>query len=291
MSFLKDLIIITILLYLFATLQLSEIGLAFAEIAVAVISYFLIKKIIVSKILNREVCMQREYFSQILMHDIRVPLIAQLRALELLNKGSLGVITEEQGEIVDNLENSCKQILRIISTILKTYRYENGKSELIITRFNFDELLKECFDLLSPMIKEKNPIIVTSESSSEFFIDADREDIKKVITNLISTALLYTKRNGKVVVKTRNNKNSLIFSVTSSGIKLTKQECDLMFKPSEHTNFSAVGTEIGLYLCKRIIEEHQGKISVSTDGISANTFAFKIPKSRLNSQKKLISAY
>ena len=77
---------------------------------------------------EKEIERQKEYFIETLIHDLKVPTIAQLRGLELLQKGTFGIINNDQKEILNNITDSCQYILTMISMVLNTYRFENSKN-------------------------------------------------------------------------------------------------------------------------------------------------------------------
>ena len=106
--------------------------------------------------------------------------------------------------------------------------------------------------------------------------------MKKVVTNLLSNAVVYSNRGEKIIVQIENENNSLKLSITSKGISLSSRECRNLFERSSENNpkFGTVGHGIGLYLCKKIIDMHNGKIFASTDGSMLNTFSFIVPQFR-----------
>ena len=93
---------------------------------------------------KKEIENQREYFIKTLIHDMKVPTIAQLRGMELLEKGILGNINDEQRSLISEIMGSCNYVLEMISNVLSAYRLENGEKKLVMQRFRVEELLREC---------------------------------------------------------------------------------------------------------------------------------------------------
>ena len=231
---------------------------------------------------EKEIERQKEYFIETLIHDLKIPTLAQLRGLELLQKGSFGEINNDQKEILNNITESCQYILTMISMVLNTYRFENGKNSLYYEKFDLVDIVIQSFEEVAKSAKEKDISFVYKAGNENTTLEADKAEIKKVITNLLNNAVVYSKRSEKIIVNIENENNSLKLSITSKGISLSSRECRTLFERSSENNpkFTTVGHGISLYLCKKIIDMHNGKIFASTDGEMQNTFSFIIPQFR-----------
>lgn len=229
---------------------------------------------------EKEIERQKEYFIETLIHDLKNPTIAQLRGLELIKNGILGSINSEQNELLHQIENSCRYILEMISMVLKTYRLENGQKHLIYENINISDLILEVFEEMKHNAKEKNIILMLDMHNIEnLTAEADREDLKTVLINLISNAILYSDKFERIIVSVKKIDNFAHFEIINKGIILSERDCQTMFNKTIDSSpkYSTIGHGITLYLCKKIIESHKGEIYASTDGIDTNKFTFKLP--------------
>ncbi len=225
---------------------------------------------------------QKNYFTEILTHDLKIPTLAQLRGLELLRHETIGAISESQKEMIIQIEESCKYILNMISMVLTTYKLDMDDDIFYYEQVNFSELLLECFAELSPLAQAKNIMFAYMATQAEAIAEVDKCKIKKAIMNLLSVLILYSHKNEKILVNINTNKNHIKFSAVIHGNPLSEEECNKLFADysAESSKYTAVGQDIGLYLTKKIIDTHRGRIYAASDGVATNTFSFIIPQCR-----------
>lgn len=233
---------------------------------------------------EKEIERQKEYFIETLIHDLKVPTLAQLRGLELMEKGMVGSINDGQKELILNIKESCNYILTMISMVLNTYRFETEHNSLYYEKFDLSQVIIESFEEASKDAKNKDIQFVYKVTGENTYLEADRNEIKKVVVNLLNNAIVYSSRGENIAVSVESENNNIKFSVTSHGISLSNRECLNLFERTSEKNpkFSTVGHGISLYLCKKIIDVHNGKIYASTDGNIINTFTFIVPRFRQN---------
>lgn len=241
---------------------------------------------------EKEIERQKEYFIETLIHDLKIPTLAQLRGLELIQNGTVGEINVDQKELLNQIVDSCKYILDMISMVLKTYRFENGQKHFVFEYFSLAELLLESFEVVSHIAQEKNVEFVYAHNGENVIIEADKADIKVVILNLLSNAVMYSNRNEKIIVNIEQLDNYLQIIISSTGITLSERECRTMFNKmtGDTPKYTTVGHGIGLYLCKKIVESHNGRICASTDGKTHNKFILTLPPNQQKNGTKSLSA-
>ena len=230
--------------------------------------------------LKKRMTLQREYFTETLVHDLKVPTIAQLRGLELLQHETIGTVSCEQKELIVQIKQSCKYVLDMITTVINTYKLEGGDDNIVYEEFNISNLLTECFDEISYIAKDKNLTFACVSPQNNILLEAGRAEIKKVMLTLLSNAATYSDENERIPVNITADNDLLKFAVSCKGIALTKEECREMFNfvRNNESRFSIIGQGIEMYLSKKIIDIHNGQIFVNTDGENSNTFTFIIPR-------------
>jgi len=219
----------------------------------------------------------RDDFIATLTHDLRTPLLAAIQTLKFFLDGSLGEITEQQKVLLSTMLQSNEDLLGLVNALLEVYRFESGKLSLCKTVFNMKDLVTQCYEELEPLSKKKDITFnLHCDVDDELLIDADRAEIKRVITNLCGNALNYTNKGGTIDVYTKAQNGDVIFSVADNGNGIPKEDIPHLFKRfSQGTSKKrSTGTGLGLYLSRQIIEAHGGKIWVESKVNKGSEFSF-----------------
>lgn len=219
----------------------------------------------------------RDDFIATLTHDLRTPLLAAIQTLKFFLDGSLGNLDEKQKMLLSTMRRSNEDLLGLVNALLEVYKYEAGKLNLCKTNFILKDLINQCFSELEPLAKNKNidfNLIFSAEDS--LAINADRGEIRRVITNLCGNAINYTNNNGKIEVLVKEQNRDVIFSVSDNGNGIPKEDLPHLFKRfSQGTSKKrSTGTGLGLYLSRQIIEAHGGKIWMESKVSKGSEFSF-----------------
>ncbi len=271
MSQLKNLTVITMFLYMFV-ITLSEYNI----VALLIILCLMVNHIKMSiqakhfdKIIINKLYMQREYFMNLLRHDLRIPIIAQIRALDLLkNENKFGRLNSVQKDIVFQTEDSCKYVLNLMNLMINTYNLENNSYPLLYEKFNVSDIIISCFDELSQKASEKNITFEYEGKEKDINLYADKEEFRKVILNILLTLISNAEYGRKLSINlaTLNDKIRLTVYGNDS-IQTHKKYSDALI-------YTSIGQTIRLGFCKKIIETHKGKILKNNNH---NIFSFEIP--------------
>lgn len=276
----KDLTLITLLIYPIYVTITNGPDVPFFVVIITLVLYLVyfsqIKDRIAGKHRDKDFVFETKRLMNFLIHDFKVPIIAQLRGVELLKNETLGTLNEEQKCIVEEIIHSCNYVLDMISMSDNIYKMDNHKYKPIYEKFSLSEAIISSFDKFSKEIEEKNLNLSYAKTGEDAVIDADKTDIIKVITNLLLNAINCSCSGGKINVKTFADKNKVMMTI--SGMEL---EVD--------SEYSTIGYDIGMYLSKKIIESHNGKIYFPENKNSLNYYAFVLPKNAGDKCDKLCS--
>ena len=222
---------------------------------------------------------QRETFVATLTHDLKTPTIAQIKALELLLNNSMGPLNKEQRELLLLTKDSCNFMYEMLSTLLTTYKYENGDYTLNYEKCNIISLVEEVINELESMIKEKNLIIRINKKGHNFNTDCDKMQIKRVITNILGNGISYAFNDTEILVTVEQDENIIGVEIKNKSSYINPETMENLFKKyvSHAAKFNKVGVGLGLYLSKQIIDAHKGEIYAKSFEDNHNIFGFILP--------------
>lgn len=225
---------------------------------------------------------QRETYVATLTHDLKTPTIAQIKALDLLLNNHMGPLNKEQREMLLLTKDSCNFMYEMLSTLLSTYKYENGDYVLNYEKCNIVALVEETVYELESMLKEKNVTILVRKDGETFDTECDRMQIKRVITNILGNAISYAYHNTQIDIDIKQNKNDIKVETKNKSSYINSETMNNLFKKyvSHAAKFNKVGVGLGLYLSKQIIDTHKGDIYAKSFEDNHNIFGFILPLTR-----------
>ena len=239
-------------------------------------------KYIIKNIDNeKDLAIQRDNFVATLTHDLKTPTRAQMTAVDLLLKGSIGELNNAQAELLSQVKNSNVYMFNMITTILDAYKYECTRPELSFSFFDFAELINETCKELTSLAETREQEIIFSAPVGDNIIEADVLQIKRVVTNLISNAIIHGFEKTKVFVSVLEDNGSMLFSVKNNSYYIDDERMKEIFhkyKSAKYAKSNKASTGLGLYLSKDIVKRHSGEIYAKSSPENTCEFCFSLPK-------------
>ena len=224
----------------------------------------------------KETIDQRENFVSCLTHDLRTPLVAANRMLDLIGQQAFGEITCEQEEAISNIVSSNQNMLEMLNTLLETHHYELGQKTLSFIAVDLSQLILEVVTELQPLAKEKGLKLEQDLANNVPEVKGDRLELRRVVTNLIGNAIKFTD-TGVVKISLAPQDSEVKVEVQDSGIGISLEDQKAIFQRYHQGNHRRAGKGLGLYLCQQIINAHQGELKVRSQLGKGTTFTFSIP--------------
>jgi two-component system, sensor histidine kinase and response regulator len=225
----------------------------------------------------KETIDQRENFVSCLTHDLRTPLVAANRMLDLIRQNVFGNITGEQHEAIANIVSSNDNMLEMLNTLLETHHYELGQKTLNWISVDLGQLISEVVAELEPLARQKGLDLSYDQVEEVSEVKGDRLELRRVITNLIGNAIKFTD-TGKVHVSLSHYESRILVEVTDTGIGISPEDQTAVFQRYHQGNHRRAGKGLGLYLCQQIINAHQGELKVQSELGKETTFSFSLPQ-------------
>lgn len=210
-------------------------------------------------------------FLSLASHQLRSPLTAIKGYTSMLLEGSFGEVNTNQKEAIDRVFQSVQHLTKVVEDLLNVSKIEQGGMKYEMAPFDLAKNVKEIADDLSITAKNKNLVLsYESDSSDSYIVNGDMEKIRQVILNLIDNSIKYTKEGWIKVKVSKNLTNKTIrTSVSDSGMGMTDEIKNSLFQKfsrGEGGKVNTGGSGLGLYLAKQIVEAHNGKVWVESEG-------------------------
>ncbi|MCH8862309.1 MAG: PAS domain S-box protein [Proteobacteria bacterium] len=204
-------------------------------------------------------------------HELRTPLNAILGFAEVIEGHLFGDDqTEKYKEYAGDIRESGEHLLQIINDILDLSKIEAGEMELDEGLVNPDALVDSCVRLTRERADAAGLTVQVSSELPPVNLHGDERKLKQILINLISNAIKFTDRGGKIEISSRlNDKGDLLLVVEDTGIGIAAEDMDKILSPFGQVDSSLArknqGTGLGLPLVKSLIELHGGSLEIESE--------------------------
>ena len=222
-----------------------------------------------------------EQFAYIASHDLRSPLTTVISFINILQQSAATKLNAKEHEMMGFISKGAQNMEQLVNAILEFSKINNAGLELTV--FSPSNLLEVLQLELSAILKAKNAKITIGPMPES--IKADRVKIKQLLQNLITNGIKFSKKEVDPIVQVDciEHIDYWEFQITDNGIGIQKEYYEKIFKLFQRLHSAAQyeGTGIGLSLCKKIVELHEGEIWIESEEGEGSTFFFTIGK-RIN---------
>jgi len=230
----------------------------------------------------------KDKFFSIIAHDLRGPLGGFMGLSEMIADESQLLSPVEKQDMIRILSRSARNIYNLLENLLEWSQMQQGHTAFNPQLTGLKKLVTESTKLLFDVSRKKD-ISITVDIDNDQEVFADTNMFQSVIRNLVSNAIKFTPKGGKVIISAdlTDNKTSVI-AVKDSGIGMNSEMVSNLFRLT--VNSSRPGTEgenstgLGLLLCKEFVERHGGEIWVESEEGKGSLFCFTIPNNAISKE-------
>lgn len=220
----------------------------------------------------------KTFFLSNMSHDIRTPMNAIIGYANLARGED--VTLEEMRGYMGKIETSSTYLMELINDILEMSRIESGKFVLQEKPENLIRILEEARGLFEQQMLEKHLDFDVSSDVKDPWVVCDRRAINRILLNLLSNAWKFTPEGGSVSVRLKQTDAAYELIVRDSGIGMSEEFSKKIFDAFERERTSTVsglqGTGLGMAITKRIVDQMNGSIEVSTKPGSGTSFTVNL---------------
>ena len=188
-------------------------------------------------------------------------------------------LLENQKQHVQTIIYTSKKLSELIINILKLNKLEKQNIQPVMEEYDLCRQLCECALQFESLWEEKE-IDFDVDIEGKIYICADESLLELVWTNLLSNALKFTDKGGKILLKQKSDKNSIVVSISDSGCGMKEETIKHIFEKfyQGNTSHSTSGNGLGLSLVLRIVQMMDGRIEVDSEYTKGSTFTVYLPK-------------
>ena len=222
--------------------------------------------------------LQLENFAYIASHDLKAPIRSVISFMQLLKRNLAGKIDDKNFRFLEIVLEASGNMQVLIDDLLTYSRINTQAVEF--ERFELNKMLNRLLIELNSSIEEKGGTLIMKDIPD--LIIADKSRLRQVFQNLITNALKFTEKDSKplIIISCTTNNSEYVFKVKDNGIGIESDYLDkifLMFKKL-HSENKYQGTGIGLSICKKVVDQHNGNIWVESEIGKGSTFYFTISR-------------
>lgn len=223
----------------------------------------------------------KDEFVSMASHQLRTPLTSIKGYVSMILDGDVGEINDTMRHMLDEAFMSSERMVHLINDFLNMSRIQTGKFMIDKTSIDLSKVVRQEIDSLQPSAIAHDLRFEYKQPTDFPLINVDEGKIRQVIMNFADNAIYYSKPNSRIDIILESDRDMITFKVKDHGIGVPESEkanlFTKFFRAANAKKQRPDGTGVGLYLAKRIVDAHNGKIVFESVEGQGSTFGFSIP--------------
>lgn len=220
----------------------------------------------------------KQAFVAMVSHELRSPLSAIQGAIELVERGLYGEISDKGKKRLGHAQVECDRLLRLVNELLDIEKMEAGMMEMTMAPTDIAELALQSVAVVKTLADASS--IKIEVFGDHAVASVDKERIMQVFINLLSNAIKYSPDGATITVSIAMKKDSAHVKIEDQGKGIPRHMLDSVFDRFQQAHGGGAGTSgLGLAICKAIVEAHGGEIGVVSEVGSGSIFWLHLPTS------------
>src|ERR1700704_1794344 len=224
-------------------------------------------------------------------HELRTPLNAIIGFSEIMESGMFGTLgSEKYQEYCHDILTSGHYLLEVINDILDMSKIEAGRMKLDLEPLDLSKTLAESLRVVSGRADDKN-LVLDADIEANSPVVADRRAIKQILINLLSNAVKFTPDGGKVVVRSRVLRDSIVLMIADTGIGIAPHSLLRLGRPFEQVESQLTktyhGSGLGLAIARSLTDLHGGSMKLRSKLGTGTVVCVSLPRDARKSRAKI----
>lgn len=233
----------------------------------------------------------KEEFISTLSHEIRTPLTS-IKGFSQTMLNSWDKLSEDKKkEFTGIILSQSQRLINLVENVLNVAKIDSKSNNLVLTEVNANNIMQSCINIIQ--MAHKDFQFEFNKSKNELFILADNDKTQQILLNILDNAVKYSINSNKIDIKTFNNSEYNVFSVTNYGNFIKESNYEKIFEKfyrvSSYISSTTQGSGLGLYIAKSLVEEMKGKIEIISSEVDKYcTFNVYLPVFEVEAMTKNI---
>jgi len=220
-------------------------------------------------------------FLQTISHELRSPLTPILGYLEIMRDGDVGEFSEVQKDVINEMFMCGRNLQLVLDELLEAASIQAGRIFLNVQHVDMKNVLG---DVISDIMKyaNENQIVVEKDlGAAPLYVDGDPKRLYEIVTHLLRNAVKFSRKGGKVTVKASAGATGIEMMIKDEGIGISPERLTKIFDAFYQIDSSSArfyeGVGLGLFLVRKLLDLHNGRIRVESVETKGTTFYVFIP--------------
>ncbi|MEN8191330.1 MAG: ATP-binding protein [Bacteroidota bacterium] len=226
----------------------------------------------------------KSQFVSMVAHELKTPLVAVQGFLQILNNPEIQITDEKRDDFLSRSSDRLGGLFQLVNDLLDISRMEVEEKKRDLENIDFENVVKSVTEFLELDYKKKNITLNLNIKDNLPKIKAEKEDINRLVTNLVSNAIKYNNENGTISLTASSEDNYLMFEIEDTGIGIKEEDKPKVFqeffRAMNKETRSVSGTGLGLAIVKGIVKSYHGKIYFDSTYRKGTKFTVKLPISK-----------
>jgi two-component system cell cycle sensor histidine kinase PleC len=227
-------------------------------------------------------------------HELRTPLNAIIGFSEIMGSGMFGALgSEKYQEYCSDILTSGYYLLDVINDILDMSKIEAGRMKLDMVSLDLSTTLAESLRVVSGRADDKN-LTLQAQIEGDIPVVADRRAIKQILVNLLSNAVKFTPDGGRIVVRARVLRDSIVLMIADTGIGIAPQSLQRLGRPFEQVESQLTktyhGSGLGLAIARSLTGLHGGTMRLRSRLGTGTVVCVRLPRDASKTNPKILAA-